>query len=539
MKKPNTSDYFLYSIILLFGIFILSCAQFVPPTGGEQDKTPPVLLESFPKNKSLKVKGKTIELTFDEYVDMASVSQELITIPAPISPFTTKMKGKTVKLIFEKPFQDSTTYTFNFRNGIKDINERNPAENLKLVFSTGTFIDSLQISGKVRDIYTKSPSIGATLGLYREDTIPLLKRKPSYFIKTDSSGLFSLENIKNGTYKVFAFSDANNNLLFDYKTETIGFSTVNVDLNKNIKLPLIELFRINSAKNKIKKTNSKDLEYLITLDKPVKEVIMIEPKNTEYQIKNNTILHIYNLTQTYGDSTLCKFIAVDSLNKRDTLSQKYFFTKSTRKPKIGTVSIESKIKNREAITRTLEYEFTFDLPISKFNEDSVVFKVDTLVSKKPTFVWESKTKLKASLKTTAQKQVQLIFKDKTFTNIKGDTSETVSITNPILQEKELAQLSGTATGKDNKIIQLLYDDKFKIYKEIQTKSSFSFVDIIPNSYYLKIIYDDNNNGIWDPGDITTGQLPEKIDLSKEPMRLKANFILKNVNIDQLVEKPVE
>lgn len=294
----NKALYF-FLIILTFG-----CAQFVPPTGGPTDKKAPELLVSEPANKTINFKGNSLSLTFNEYVDISTLKQDLIIIPDPKSLYTAKLKDKTVKLVFDEKFADSTTYTFNFRNGIKDLNEKNPATNLKIVVSTGPKIDSLNIKGKVKDLHTKIPILEATVGLYKADTLPWNRKKPDYFIKTDSSGLFTFENIKNGKYFILAFTDRNNNLIYDQKNESVAFIRDSINLTKNIELDTMELFTANYFKNKIKKVISRETEFVIQLDKNFKEAsINTVGKNLEkYTTNNDQLAEKLNMLRNHGAS---------------------------------------------------------------------------------------------------------------------------------------------------------------------------------------------------------------------------------------------
>src|SRR5687768_4706212 len=120
--------------LILFG----KCAQQVSPTGGKKDSLAPNLVESVPLNKTLNFKGKKIELFFDEYVVVDNINQKLIITPEADNPYSYKQNGMSVALTFKNQFQDSTTYTLSFGDAIKDFAEKNPAKNLKLVFSTGS-----------------------------------------------------------------------------------------------------------------------------------------------------------------------------------------------------------------------------------------------------------------------------------------------------------------------------------------------------------------------------------------------------------------
>jgi hypothetical protein len=133
-------------------IILSGCAQFVPPTGGKKDITPPQLLSSYPENKALNSQTSFIQLEFDEPIDVNTLKQELSVSPELEGGYDLKSKLTRVELKFNQKLRDSTTYTFNFKNGIKDLNEKNPAKNLRLVFSTGNKIDSLGLTGRVIDI---------------------------------------------------------------------------------------------------------------------------------------------------------------------------------------------------------------------------------------------------------------------------------------------------------------------------------------------------------------------------------------------------
>ncbi len=327
-------------LLLCFPIFILfSCAQFIPPTGGENDKKAPELISSSPINKSKNFKEKSISLTFNEYLDITSIKQELLITPEPKSLYNVKLKDKIIKIIFDEKLDSNTTYTFNFRNGIKDLNEKNPAKNLKIVLSTGNKIDSLSISGTITDIHTKMPILEATIGLYSiKDTVSILKRKPNYFTKTDSSGKYQFENIKNNKYIVLAFSDKNQNLIYDTKTETIGFLKDTINLDSNLVNINLEIYKANYSKNKIKRSISRDNSFVVQLDKEIikTKIIFQDTKDSlDYSFNTNTVT-FFKIKPISKDTIYAILIVTDSLNIIDTLNQKIYFTptNNTNKKKV-------------------------------------------------------------------------------------------------------------------------------------------------------------------------------------------------------------
>ena len=123
------------------------------------------------------------------------------------------------------------------------------------------------------------------------------------------------------------------------------------------------------------------------------------------------------------------------------------------------------------------------------------------------------------------------FPSNIFENYKGDTNSLFSIKNSILNNDDLGSIEGTTiTNAGTKIAQLINEDSGVITNTQTFNSKFSFKNIIPGSYNVKIIFDENNNGIWDPGNINTKRLPEKILIRKESIRVRANFELKDIEI---------
>ena len=123
-------------------LILYACANPIPPTGGPKDLDSPILINTVPENKVLNFEGSEIVLEFDEYIKEENLLTQLMITPNLSDPYKYQINRNQIKLSFEEPFDSATTYTFNFREGIKDITEGNVPPNLKFVFSTGTFLDS-------------------------------------------------------------------------------------------------------------------------------------------------------------------------------------------------------------------------------------------------------------------------------------------------------------------------------------------------------------------------------------------------------------
>jgi hypothetical protein len=210
---------------LLFAGFCLSCAQVGSPSGGPRDEDPPQVLESDPPNYSIRFEAKKILITFDEYIVLDNVNQELIVSPPMEEKPEVKLRKKTLILEFEEELKENTTYTFNFGNAIKDLHEGNKLQNFEYVFSTGDVLDSLSVKGTLEYAETlKRPEEAISIMLYSDlrDSVPLTEI-PLYVGRSDDSGIFSINNLRPDEYKVFALKDGNNNFLFDMASEEIAF----------------------------------------------------------------------------------------------------------------------------------------------------------------------------------------------------------------------------------------------------------------------------------------------------------------------------
>jgi uncharacterized protein (DUF2141 family) len=525
-------------IVVVCGTTLFNCAQFVPPTGGKKDEVPPKLLLSNPKMEQKNFKDKTIYLQFDELIDVTSLRQELLIIPEPESSYDIKSKSNSVILKFDKPFRDSTTYTFNFRKGIKDLNERNEAKNLKVVFSTGSFIDSLKIGGNVKSLLTNQPVLEANVALYIiQDSLNLKKTKPDYFIKTDSSGNYLFENIKNGKYRIYAFMDKNNNLKFDAKTEAIGFLKDTLVLDKNLNNININIYGANNEKPKNIKTLQRTDDYTILFDKNIKtfDIKFENKKDSIPYFGNGKELKFYNINNI-SDTLKVNISVSDSSENTLNYLQKIKFREQDKRKKDKTerFEIQRKAKVGEELEPKLTYELLFPSPIKEFDYSLIKIISDTIKEEKLEklhFTWNHyKTTLTINKEVEAKREVRLIIPKGTFININGDSSENFLINNQILKAENYGLIEGSFIEKEQtKIIQLV-NEKYEVIAEQTTKDQFLIKNIKPGIYLLRIIYDENQNKYWDFGNVESDILPEKIRFYEEPIKIKANFEIRGLSI---------
>ena len=212
-------------------LILASCANIKPRTGGEKDTTAPIDTVYKPLNLTTSFTGNQFSITFDEYVQLKDVNNQLIVSPPLEKRPEIKVKNKTLTVSWDEELKANTTYSFNFGEAIADYNEGNIARGIQYVFSTGTFIDSLGIAGRVLDAYTLKPVPNCKILVHNilADS-SLQTNRPYYFSITNNEGAYSVGYMKPGTYAVYALNDENQNFVLD-AGEALGFRDSEVTLS--------------------------------------------------------------------------------------------------------------------------------------------------------------------------------------------------------------------------------------------------------------------------------------------------------------------
>lgn len=522
--------------ILLYILLISSCAQVVAPSGGPMDLLGPKIVDINPINKTTKfdLEGKTIKIKFDEFIKLKDESKQIIISPPLKKNPEYLITGKELKIIFNEKLDENTTYTINFGNSIIDNHEGKNGIDLKYIFSTGDYIDSNYVSGKVINAFTGLPSEGVNVCLYKKKYFTdstLLKMNPNYFTKTLQDGSFKLENLPIDEYELYAYKKEGTNLKY-VKNDSIAF--INNSVNTQVKEENIKLFLYKNNEFKINK-----LFDTISNQTNVYNFVFYKPNNIIIKSLSDNY-YIKNIKGKDNKDTIKVF--VENYNNVNTFNIKSIDTsynltiKTKNKSKINELVINSKIDINPLDTQIIDISNPFKI----YNIDSIIFKEDTIVVKPIYFKKVDNFTFKLYHNWKENTSYTLQFKDSSIIDIFKNYNKSTTFNIKIKPFKEYGSLILNVElekSNENYILQLLNKQNDAIIKEyIITDNKQIKIDYInPVEAKIKIIEDKNKNGVWDNGDIEMKKMPERVFNYKQVFNIRAYWELEqNININSII-----
>jgi uncharacterized protein (DUF2141 family) len=508
-------------LIIIPIIWFGACANPVPPSGGETDETPPALIEELSSpNLTTRFEAREFVLVFDEWIKLDKIQQQLIISPPLQHKPEIIHRGKSVRVVLheDEELLDNTTYTFQFGEAIKDLNEGNAAEELKFVFSTGDIIDSLSLSGNIIDVITNEAVEGMKVMLYADlrDSIPLLER-PIYIAKTNKYGAFRFSNLRSDTFRVIAINDDNLNYKFDPGKEGIAFldTAIFLDQNKrNISLIRFEESAKISLSEKVFARDKITLAFSPSIDSTQLDFNKEQIKLAEWR-PDSTILWLSNPLDSL-------FIYLDQGNEVDTL-----LLKKDRKAKKDTSFMKLARKSGKFIPQ-LESDslvVSFNKPIVAIDKNGIFIYGDSLALQVDSFSFSNRELTIHSAWTQGEK-FSLLLSPEAATGINGRNNiDTLKYQFKVPNIEKLGNIIFTndSTFMDYTRLVHLYLSKDLIkemvFRPNTIRQSFYVNALKPGKYEIEIIHDLNNNGKWDTGEYIDKRQPEPRYRKKlEPLR---------------------
>ncbi|HMK24978.1 MAG TPA: Ig-like domain-containing protein [Chitinophagaceae bacterium] len=438
--------FFLFFLIFLFVIHQIvvlpGCANMIPPQGGPRDSLPPQLLKSTPGDSTRNFTGSRITFSFNEFVDLQNAQENLLVSPTPKNNPDISNKLNTVTVKLRDSLEPNTTYSLNFGGAIKDYNEGNVLNGFTYIFSTGNYIDSLELHGKV--ILAETGKVDSTLVVLLHTSnadSAVVNERPRYLAKVDGKGNFVFKNLPPKTFYLYALKDEGG--MHRYFNDKQLFAFADRPVTTQLKTEPVTLYAYASKPSALQTV-------LASLNTGNKKKTPAESADKRLKYQTNLI------------------------NKQQDLQGNFIMT------------FEQPLRSFDSSKIRLYTDSTFD-PVAdhKFEKDSSNRKLQLTVA------WKENT-------------LYHIILDKDFAvdSFGRKLLKTDTLSFKTKKQDEYGSLQLKFRNLDlakNPVLQFISNDF--IYKSFPlSSSSFSQSLFLPGEYELRILYDDNKNGKWDPGD---------------------------------------
>lgn len=530
---------------LLFFTFMAlalwQCAKRGSPSGGPKDVTPPELIKAEPKNYTTNFKAKKIRLYFDELIKLEDVQNQLVVSPPFKNPAEITPMGapsKYIEVVIKDTLRENTTYTINFGQSIVDNNEGNPNSFLSYVFSTGDYLDSLTLSGAVKDAISRKADKFISVTLYELDSTyndsTIYKEPPLYITNTgDSLPLFELRNLKAGKYALFGLKDVNKNNMFDQGQDKIAF------IEDTITIPTDSIYLLNLFREQ--------LNYKATVPSLVAKNKIIFGYQGDYRNMNiETLTSLPDSVKT----TILKERDKDTLNYWFTptdLDSINFIVQNEKAQALDTFTVKMRnlpldsLKLTTSISGKLNFEDTFSVlsntPIVALDTSNISLNISDSIPATYTYELDTlKNKIDFDFELEPNQKYSFSFLPGAITDFFGVQNDTLDFnlsTGSFADYGNLRMVLGGAVTFP--VIVQLTNEKGEVQREIFASESqiFEFNNLNPGNYIARVVLDGNGNGKMDTGNYLEKRQPERVSYYPGVIEIRANwekeetFILSN------------
>lgn len=571
--------------VVAAALLLAACASIGRPEGGPRDMTPPVMVSSTPAPGSVNVSNGRIDIVFDENITLDDPMNKIVVSPPQKKQAQISSNGRRVRITLRDTLRDSTTYTVDLADAVRDLNEGNILDGLAIDFSTGPSIDTLMISGIVFEGRTLEPAQGMIVGVYSTPvadtaltTLPMER-----ITKTNALGRFTIRNLKPGSYRVFAINDLNHDFHWD-RSEDIAFLDRDISPS-TIAIEVTDTFTDAAGNDSLVtrpatrflpddilltwfNENYKPL-YLVKHERPDARRLTLEMSTRSDSLPQLTLLNtvrvgarldreavlqsspgLDSLTYWLRDTTLigsdtlkiaARYLHTDTLDNitftTDTLTFALRQPKKKKKrdeetdsvPKLEFVNIG--ISSRQPQDLNMPLLFETSAPTASI--DSAGFRIEELVDS----VWMPVAAKIPSPPDSLQPMrllTEMTWKPKTKYRVTIDSLAVTDIygnhNRPFVQEVSTHAIEDYAAlffnigdlGPDSAIVELLSSDK-PVRLEPVRNGVATFEYVTPGAYYARLFIDRNHNGRWDTGCVADTLQPEDVFYFSKKLNLKKNW----------------
>lgn len=565
---------------------LYSCASIGRPDGGPLDETPPRFIGSTPAAGALNNTKTKVSLSFDEFIKLEKANEKVVISPPQVQQPEIKASGKKISVNLLDSLKPNTTYTIDFSDAIVDNNEGNPLGNFAFTFSTGSAIDTMEVSGTLLEASNLEPVKGMLVGMHSNLSDTAFTKLPfDRVARTDSRGHFTIRGVAPGKYRIFGLMDADQNFAFSQKSEALAFNdslviprweerirqdTTWVD-SLTIDTVVERKYTYYLPDNVILRSFKEDLfsQYLVKNERltpekftlyfaakadtlPVLKGLNFDERDAfiiEKNLTNDTIHYWVKDSLLYKQDTLSlslNYLYTDTLNQLVLRTDTLNLVAKTVKKAVDEPKKKKKKKGEEEepeptkflhvstyIPSTMDvYDYislSFDEPIVSFDSAAIHLKqkVDTLWEDISfTFEQDSLNLRKYNLyyEWEPTREYEFSVDSTAFHGIYGLFTDKIKQNIKVRSLEEYGAIYFNVSGCDSIAFVELLDTQDKVVRKVPVvNGQADFYFLNPGKYCARLINDTNGNGVWDSGEYETKRQPEMVYYYPQILEPKANW----------------
>ena len=526
-------------IFVILMILLSSCATPVAPTGGELDRSGPILVSTNPINATTNFSENEIRFTFDDYVDRNSFRNAFNIEPDVDIDYDIKWRRKTAIIKFNESLPDSTTLIFSIGNELRDTRSNRLNTPIKLAISTGSVIDSQKITFRILPL---QPGIQVTeprIFLYRE---PVDLNLPAFYTGgADTSGFVRFNYLSDGEYRAILVHDINRNRIWDQEREfaqPFAMESFNINENDTNDVQLFHYAKRDTVSPTIQGIGLLDESRLrIRFSKAIK----YDPLNTLEIITSDSLsfsaIHLYNdprdeyvayfhSLNPMNDATTYQLVSsntTDNLNNRLRINTHLFegssVSDTTTFRYIGAINTADLLRND-----------TLSIRYNKIINDPVI--IDSLK------IYVNRSDAKGQFNISLSNNILQIHPINGWNQADAYEIKTwdpsiaafkdlrpTAINDLDLGELQIQLSDSTLTDLPMRV--RLYNRRNQLVIDHSFQNEILLKEIPNGSYHLNIFYDPDLSGLWEFGEVEPFVRPEFIYIDKNfPIRSRMTSELK-------------
>ncbi len=529
------STFNIVVIVVFLIVFLSDCARRGRPEGGPKDEDAPVMTIAKPAHLTTNFKEDEIKIYFDEYVKLKDLQKQLIVspplkYPPIITPLGTPSKYISIKIL--DTLKENTTYTFNFGESVIDNTESNVLHNFKYVFSTGDVIDSLKVSGTIKDAFVKDADKNITVMLYEvnesfTDSI-IYKEKPYYVASTLDTTAWEITNMKAGTYLLMALKDASKNYKFNPKEDKIGFLKEFISIPADSTNHLIKLFR-EELPFKLKKPSEVSKGRVFFGYEGVADSLRVVPFDVSEKFESFTHFEKDKDTLNFWYKNNVK----DSI-QFNVYNKEYLDTVTVKLRKKTIDSLELKNVTKGTLHLRDQFKLLSNIPIRSIDTSKIKLIDKDTIDVAHTFkIVKDKNEIELAFTKVYNQRYTLEMLPNAVTDFFGNVNDTLSYRFHTKKPTDYGNLYLTLQNiKKYPVIVQLIKERGEFVDEIYAEKDqeYIFKNLIPAKYLIRIIYDDNKNKKWDTGNFLLKKQPEEVIYFDTVLDVRANWEMTEIFI---------